>query len=281
MKRKIFYKFLVLITISFYSTTNSYDNGLDFNVDWKTIKELKENIDYLDKVYVELDNDLKNLNTDNELKTYLRNDLTIVELNQITNLINIYNSNKSKIENELYQKAKEQKIVIEEKKALLEEKRKFYNWLIPYIINEYKDKYIEYIKVDAKIFNEQKDISTKIIAKKEILNTKVVNIEWKIQEHKDFINENINKIMETKLDEKIKNLNNNETFKLLNIESKKKILNKTILKIKEKLENIKNMNLSTNSSWLIVKKDTNLYDKKVQIFLIAISKLETFKESIK
>jgi hypothetical protein len=115
----------------------------------------------------------------------------------------------------LSDKLKKNLQVIDEKKALIEEKRIFFNSLIPYINSQYNDKYLEYIKIDAKIFNEQKNISTDIIVKKEILNNKVVKIESKIQEHKDYINKSIQAIIENKLDEKIINLRNNESFKVL------------------------------------------------------------------
>jgi hypothetical protein len=71
-----------------------------------------------------------------------------------------------------------------------------------------------------------------------LLNNKVEVIETKIQEHKDYINENIKKVIETRLDEKIKKLSENEAFKILNHDSKIKVLEKTIVKIKIKLQNL-------------------------------------------
>ena len=50
------------------------------------------------------------------------------------------------------------------------------------------------------------------------------------------------KVIETKLDEKITNLNQNETFKVLNTESKIKVLNKTIDKVKLKLNDLEDSN---------------------------------------
>ncbi|MDP2395453.1 MAG: hypothetical protein Q8S84_02890 [bacterium] len=46
------------------------------------------------------------------------------------------------------------------------------------------------------------------------------------------------------MDEKLKNLSNNETFKALSKESKVKVLNKTIDKINQKLDKLKNSNIS-------------------------------------
>jgi hypothetical protein len=113
--------------------------------------------------------------------------------------------------------------------------------LIPYIDKKYKIRYLEYIKSDAKIFNEQNNLTTNIISKKEILSSKVENIENKIKEHNDFINESIKKVIEDRLDEKINNLKLNESFIVLNTESKIKILNKTITKIENKIKEFKSV----------------------------------------
>jgi hypothetical protein len=84
------------------------------------------------------------------------------------------------------------------------------------------------------------------------------------------------------LDEKIINLRNNESFKVLSWDSKRKVLDKTIFKIKDKLSNIKKTNLSiTTNAWLIQKKDNDLIDKKIQIYQIAVDKLDNFRESVK
>lgn len=248
--------------------------------EWKTIKELKENINELDKTENELSIELDLLNTDYKLKGFLRNDLTLVELNKIRFLVGEYDINKNNTELEIINKIKERLPIIEEKKILLEEKRKLYSWLIPYIDPTFKDDYINYIKWDAKIFNEQRDIETDIIIKREILSNKVDIIETKIQEHRDFIDESIKKVIESRLDEKIQNLNNNPTFQILNDDSKNKVLEKTIRKIKIKLQNLENSQSSTWSG-ILLKPNTNTLDKKIQTYNIAVEKLETFKNNIK
>jgi hypothetical protein len=178
--------------------------------------------------------------------------------------------------------------VVVERRLLLEEKRKLYSWLIPYINIRYKAEYLDYIRTDAKIFNEQKDVSTDIISKQEILSNKVEIIENKIQEHKDYLNESIKIVIETKLDEKITNLNQNETFKVLNTESKIKVLNKTIDKVKLKLNDLEDSNnlnwswaLNNSWTWIIVNSNSNILDKKIQTYYIAVEKLEEFRNSLK
>ena len=278
---KFFLTLLAFIAIWLYSTTNSFDIELVLLDDWKTIKENIEEINILDKENSDLNLELLELNTDYRLKTFLRKDLNIVELNKIRRIVASYNTNRSRIELVLFQKAKSLVPVIKERRLLLEEKRVFYNWLIPYINKVHKEDYLEYIKWDAKIFNEQKDLTTDIIAKKEILNTKVEIIESKIQEHKDFINETLKKVIELKLEEKINQLKENQSFVDLNSSSKIKVLDKTITKIKLKLENLKQPSIES-WTWEILKiQSNNLLNKKIQTYWIALDKLVEFRDSIK
>ena len=234
--------------------------------EWKTIKEDIKNINILEQINIKLDNDLYILNTDYKLKSFLRKDLSNIELKKIKIIVSEYNTNKWKLDLILIEKAKDLLPIIDERKLLLEEKRKLYSGLIPYINTDFRKQYLEYIKWDAKIFNEQNDVTTDIIGKKEILSHKLETIETKIQEHKDFINESIERVVETRLDDKINNLNNNERFKILNTESKIKVLDKTINKIEIKLQNLIDVNWNT---------------KTIQIYYIALSKLNLFKDWLK
>jgi len=281
MFKNFFLTFLALIAFWLYSTTNSFDTELVFLDDWKTIKENIEEIHTLDKENSELNSELSELNADYRLKAFLRKDLTLVELNKIRRIVSTYNTNRSRIELILFQKAKSLVPVLKERKLLLEEKRIFYSGLIPYINTKFKSDYLEYIKWDAKIFNKQKNITTDLIAKKEILNNKVEILETKIQKHKDFINETLKKIIQSKLDEKITQLNQNERFIALSSSSKIKVLNKTIAKINIKIEKLKKPNINTWSWKILEILNNSLLDKKIQTFWIAVEKLEEFRDSIK
>ncbi|MBT3728546.1 hypothetical protein HOF65_03485 [bacterium] len=95
--------------------------------DSQTIKELKDNINLLDETSTSLIKEYDELNTDYELKAFLRRDLTLIEFNKIRRLVGNYNTNKSRIEIELFQKAKDLLPVVVERRLLLEEKRKLYS----------------------------------------------------------------------------------------------------------------------------------------------------------
>ena len=281
MFKKKFYLIITILVISLPSFTNSYNDELDFLGTWLTIKELKENIDYLDKTNSELDDELKNLNTDYELKNYLRKDLSLIEVYNLKVIISSYNRNKLQLDTILIEKAKNLQSVNDDKKTLLELKKEFYNSLIPFIDNKFNDNYINYIKKDAKIFTEQNDISTDIIVKKEILINKVSKIEIKIQEQKDFINKKIKNIIDVTIDEKITNLSNNVSFNNLSKDSKLKVLEKTIYKIKEKLDKLIEENLELTKTGSLSKNNNDLINKKIQTYIIALDKLVMFKDSIK
>ena len=275
---KIFNKFLVVTTLCLIIITNSYANYVVFLGTWETIKELKESIDVLDKENIELSNEFNELNTDYRLKLFLRKDLTYNEFSEIKFIVSEYNINNEIIEELLLLNAKKQFPVLDERKKLLEEKRNFYNWLIPYINIEFKEDYLEYIKRDASIFNKQNIVSTDIIVKKEILDTKVSNIESEIIKHKEYIKNSIRMIIETRLDSKIDNLKENETFSVLNVESKIKVLEKTIRKIKIKLQNLETSR-DVITTW-IIDLWSSILDSKIDTYKIAVSKLEIFKKSL-
>ncbi len=279
--RKTVYTIIALLLFVYsFPVNSSYSNELAV-LGWNTtIKELKQNIDSLDRIDENLDNEFKKLNTDYKLKTFLIRDLSVVDLNKIRKIVSEYNENKTKIERELYKKAKNFEWVIDEQKQLLEEKRKLYSWLIPYINISFKEDYLEYIKWDAQIFHKQKGIKTDIITKQEILENKVENIETKIKAHKDFINENIKKLIELRLAEKIGNLSNNESFANLSDKSKVKVLEKTISKIKKKTEKLEESR-QTSFSWSLLAPSLNILNKKIQTYYIALEKLEEFKSTFK
>ncbi|MBT3726158.1 hypothetical protein HOG21_00180 [bacterium] len=207
--------------------------------DNKSIRELKENLTTLDDNSKKLDNQFDELNADYRLKAFLRQDLSKTDIGKLKEIIANYNKSKNIIELKQYNDAKHMNPVIEEKKLLLIEKKKLYSALIKYIDTRFKKQYLEYIRHDAMIFDKQYNITTDIIRKKEILHTKVETIEIKIKKHKKNLNDNLKKVIESKINQKIANLKVNEKFKLLNIETKVKVLDKTITKLNIKLQNYK------------------------------------------
>ncbi|MCD5385304.1 hypothetical protein LRZ95_01405 [Candidatus Gracilibacteria bacterium] len=273
MVKKIF-NILFVITLLLFFSTNSYAGELSILGTGKTIKELNNSIKILDNEKNKIENDFSELNTDLKLKTFLRKNISRFEFNKIKELVINYNKNEKELNEKLLLEAKKGLDIKNTRKKLLENKRIFYNGLIPFININHKKEYLEYIKRDAELFKKKNIISVDIEVKKDILDNKVSRIESEIKKHKDYINKSIKNIIDTRLEQKINNLKNNDGFKFLSNESKVKVLEKTIRKIKIKLSNYTNkINLSGTG---INQENTNI-DNKLETYKIAIEKLENFK----
>ena len=273
MVKKIF-NILFVITLLLFFSTNSYAWELSILWTGKTIKELNNSIKILDNEKNKIENDFSELNTDLKLKTFLRKNISRFEFNKIKELVINYNKNEKKLNEKLLLEAKNWLDIKNTRKRLLENKKIFYNWLIPFININHKKEYLEYIKRDAELFKKKNIISVDIEVKKDILDNKVSRIESEIKKHKDYINKSIKNIIDTRLEQKINNLKNNDWFKFLSNESKVKVLEKTIRKIKIKLSNYTN---KINLSWTWINQENTNIDNKLETYKIAIEKLENFK----
>ena len=273
MVKKIF-NILFVITLLLFFSTNSYAWELSILWTGKTIKELNNSIKILDNEKNKIENDFSELNTDLKLKTFLRKNISRFEFNKIKELVINYNKNEKELNEKLLLEAKKWLDIKNTRKKLLENKRIFYNWLIPFININHKKEYLEYVKRDAELFKKKNIIFVDIEVKKYILDNKVSRIESEIKKHKDYINKSIKNIIDTRLEQKINNLKNNDWFKFLSNESKVKVLEKTIRKIKIKLSNYTN---KINLSWTWINQENTNIDNKLETYKIAIEKLENFK----
>ena len=273
MVKKIF-NILFVITLLLFFSTNSYAWELSILWTGKTIKELNNSIKILDNKKNKIENDFSELNTDLKLKTFLRKNISRFEFNKIKELVINYNKNEKELNEKLLLEAKKWLDIKNTRKKLLENKRIFYNWLIPFININHKKEYLEYVKRDAELFKKKNIIFVDIEVKKYILDNKVSRIESEIKKHKDYINKSIKNIIDTRLEQKINNLKNNDWFKFLSNESKVKVLEKTIRKIKIKLSNYTN---KINLSWTWINQENTNIDNKLETYKIAIEKLENFK----
>jgi len=127
-------------------------------------------------------------------------------------------------------------------------------------------RYVEYVKNDAKILKESKDIKEKIIINNEILSSKLSNIEEKIKKHRTSLNTSLKLLVKEKIKNKISNLENNVKFKALKNELKLKVIEKTIIKVKILISNLEN--------------DIDISDiitKKLEIYKMLVVELNEFK----
>ncbi|MDD2907341.1 MAG: hypothetical protein PHH98_01740 [Candidatus Gracilibacteria bacterium] len=271
-------KIILFITLFvMFSSTKSFAYDLVLSDEGKTIRELKESIEGLDKVKSELYNKLNDFNPDQKLKTFFRDDLVLADLDNLRKIIEQYIKNNSLLEEELSEKSKKLLDVTDIRIKLLEEKKDLYKKMTPFIKSDSYQNYLDYIKSDTAIYSEKKEIDSSIYRKQEIINSKVTILEEKIKEHKTFLEDSLKTLVEGIMDEKINYLSNNKSFsELTNIE-KTKILEKTTIKIQNNIDIMKNEALLDNSTIFI--KVNN--DKKIEIYNIVLKKLEDFKNSFK
>lgn len=253
--------------MSFIFLAKSYANDdLVFNDNFKTIKELKHNIEELNIDRTNLFNQKLDLNSDDELMSYFRTDLSKNEFSILESIIDDYNKTKKFLELELDQKAKNLEDTNKIKDDLIQVKKNLYKQMTPFIKISYYQDYLEYIKSDTKYYSEKTKIYSDILKKQEIVNNKLWVIEDRIREHKISLQDTLNEIIYKKIWEKIKNIENNPSFKNLANEQKVNILEKTLDRLNDDLE--KSLLMSDSKSI-----------KKADIYKIVIQELIELRNS--
>lgn len=262
-------KILIIIYVLFFSITKSYANDLVVSDSSKTIRELKESIES-DKTKSEIHLKLKDFSPDQKLNSFFRDDLNAQDIWNVKLIIEQYNKSKENLEDDLLNKSKQLLDTSSIKVKLLEEKKKFYIDLTKYIKMDQYQSYLDYIKSDT-------TIDSNIYRKQELVNTKVTILEEKIKEHKENLEDSLQKLVENKMDEKVYFLSQNVNFSNLDNNEKIKILDKSIYKIDWLIEKMKSDNLNLWTSNFI--KSNNI--KKIEIYNIVLNKLESFKNTYK
>lgn len=231
----------------------------------KTIKELKENINVLSKDKKDLNLKFFSLNKNSILKSFFKEKLTSTDVNSIKSIINWYILHKDELEKSIVEKSKILEDSTEEKKSLFDKKEEFYKNLVPFIKKDKLKEYLEYITSDVEILKEKKDVDTKIIMKKEIINDKLEKIENKIIKNKESLDMKFKKILSKKIDNKIEELKNSKKFKNLELNLQKIALSKVIEKVKIKIDVLESK----------INKTSTLL-RKLETYKILLSKLNDY-----
>lgn len=225
-----------------------------------TIKELQQNIKVLEEKQGEI---TKKFSSDLwdiwDIKNFLKDNLSEKEVEEIKLIINNYNKSKENI-------IDNNNNLEDIKQSLLDLKKEVYKKLIPYIEQWNLQDYLNYIKTNVEVFKQWKDLDYEIDKNKELLEQKVSLIKEKIKVHESELKNEIDELINKKIDEKIDIIKNNEKFKILDLEKRKALISKTIEKIKEKLNDIE---VTTENQ------------KKIDIYNIVIQKLEEVFSELK
>ena len=258
---------IIISSVSFSLEVYSFSWSINYST-W-TIKEIKEKLYNLQNNQRDLKIESKSLYQDQRLRSFFRDNLSHSEIKNIEFIVNDYTKSKSITNNLLLEKASKLKDVSNEKKILLDQKKELYIKMTPYIKQSEIERYLDYIKSDAKILKESKDIKEKIIVNNEILTTKVSIIEEKIKKHRILLNDSLKQLVKEKISDKINNLENNIKFKVLKNELKLKVIEKTIIRVKILISNLDNNN-----------DKSDIISKKLEIYKILLTELEKFKERL-
>ena len=270
MKKIIFLFVLCVLTVcnntAFSASGDS--NSLSHDSE-KTIKELKENINLLNKDKKYLNLEFSIMNKDLKLQSFFKESLSSLEIQNIKYIINKYLYSKNKLEDSIIEKATNLEDTTEDKNMLFSKKKEFYKGLVPFIRKDKLKEYLEYISLDVKILKEKKDVDTKLIIKNEIISNKVEKIEEKIIMHRESLDLKFKTLMEEKINEKIETLRSNEKFKNLDTNLQITVVNKVIEKIKIQIATLQS-----------IIDQTDALTRKLEVYRILLWKLEEFKGSL-
>ena len=241
----------------------------------KSIKEIKNNID---KLYVDrnnIKNELTILTEDNNFISYLvnnwffRENISRDELTNIEFLIRNYNKAYSDVHTTLLDKSKNLEDISVEKKLLLDIKKELYQKLINYIQQNKFKEYLDFIRNDANILKKDSDVKYSLIQNKEVLTSKVLKIEERIQEERKIMSNHLKSRVWNEIDKKINNIKNNQKFITLSDDFKYKVIEKTINRVDEAIYKTKELQ----------NKD-NILQQKIEIYELLKVKLIEYHDTL-
>jgi len=204
----------------------------------QSIKELKNWLLELNRNKNELEIEFFLLNQNEKLKEFFKDDLKKSDIKEIKQIINNYLDIKKDINVKIKIKASEFLNTQKERNKLLNEKKQFYKDLTPFVKKYKINEYLDYIAQDVKILKEQGEISEKFIIKNEIMVNKVEIIEEKIKEHREYLDEKFNFLVNNLISEKTNKLINSDNFTKLDNITKKIVINKILIKIHITISNL-------------------------------------------
>ena len=268
-------KILLIISIFYILLwNNTYAESWEI-MKSKSIKEIKNNID---KLYVDrnnIKNELTILTQDNNFISYLvnnwffRENISRDELTNIEFLIRNYNKAYSDVHTTLLDKSKNLEDISVEKKLLLDIKKDLYQKLINYIQQNKFKEYLDFIRNDANILKKDSDVKYSLIQNKEVLTSKVLKIEERIQEERKIMSNHLKSRVWNEIDKKINNIKNNQKFITLSDDFKYKVIEKTINRVDEAIYKTKELQ----------NKD-NILQQKIEIYELLKVKLIEYHDTL-
>ena len=236
-----------------------------------TIQQMKDNLEELKTEKQEIWNKWTELSQVNgKILDFLKDDLSNEDIQVIQALSLDFQQRQAFYELQLKNNAEENfdtSVAADNDTAAVKDnfiqyKLTFYKKLVPYVNIALKDQYLEYIRFNIAIEQEEKTIKEKIYKQEEGIEERVETIKEKIKEHKEDLEEKLEILIRDKIQEKIENILTKPEIINLSNPVKIQILKAVEVKLVQKKEEF----ISNNA-------DTEYARKKIAIYVIVIEVL--------
>lgn len=256
---------ILILSLSFFIffTTKTYANENFIFNDWKTIKELKKEIEKLDKKN-NLDENIDIFFKENNIDDFFYSWLSKENIKTIKNIIVNYILKSNDLEKKLKNSNSLEEFEKNQSK-FLSLKKEFYKSLIVYIDKKDYKNYLNFIEKNINNFIEKNNLYLAKFKAQLNYEKKVELLEKKIKENQQNLDNEIKNIIEQKIDEKLSAFLTSQSFLKLS----KKQKSNFILKVLEKLKN-KKWNLDLNED-----------SKKIEIYEVFIWKMLEVSSTLK
>lgn len=224
---------------------------------WETIVDLKQSISSLQEKQKAINIKNPDLSGIEDIRWFLKDELYHYQINDINKIISQYNSFKLSVNN--LEKYSNEILIV---------KKETYKKLTPYVKSENLDEFLSYIKNNLETVKQDKSIKIEISKKQVKLEAKVDAIKEKIKENKDEFENNILDIINTKVEEKVNIIKDNNDFNKLDLEKKKYVIAQVIKKLEIKKSEKQN-------SW------NKFKEREIYIYELVIWKLKLFLSELK
>jgi len=210
-----------------------------------TIQQMKDNLEELKTEKEEVSNKWAELSEVNgKILDFLKEDLNDTDIQAIKTLSLDFAQRQSFYEQQLKDNSEENydtAVSADDDTAavkanFIQYKLDFYKKLVPYVNTAVKDEYLEYIRSNIAIEQEEKTIKEKIYKQEEGIEERVETIKEKIKEHNEDREEKLDKLIREKVEIKIDAILT--TAKMIDLpnEQKGQVLNAVAFKLNEKRE---------------------------------------------
>jgi len=212
----------------------------------KTIKELEEEKEQLISDKAIVTNNFNAFILNNwALRKYFKQELSVEELQSIENIIITYNSKKAELESLLKNKATELQDTGWVAWELLELKKDLYISFLPFILIDQLWEYKQFIKADFTATKKDTNIQSDIYKKETIVEKKKIIIQEKIDASEQDLEAKKNKVIKSRINEKLVIYSQSERFQTLTIEQRTLVFTTVLEKITLRREKLQSNNDQT------------------------------------